>query len=396
MRDTFEAIEARVHAWECYDPERLSLPGLKVGIKDIINTADFPTRRGSPIYKSYTPGNDARIVSKLRQAGCVIVGKTTTSEFGVHHLYADTKNPHDFTRTPGTSSAGSAVAVATGQVPVAIGTQTGGSVIRPASYCGVWAFKPSFGLIPRTGILKTADTLDTVGIFADTPGRLRQVLDILRVSGKDYASEQQLERNRSEEIYAHGATVPDGHPLIEEALEVHRKIYHKSLSYYFRKEVEQFPDLISDMFKEQVEEGNRITPTEYRQLLERQQCLGPKIEAEIFGEAKFLILHKGCGVAPVDESKRDPDTCAVWTLLGLPVINVPYNQVDGLPCGTQIVARKYWDYPLLDYAVSFGMAHVDGSRPYPDIRALMWGGERIIGGRSPVERLYGERNGSNV
>jgi Asp-tRNA(Asn)/Glu-tRNA(Gln) amidotransferase A subunit family amidase len=367
MRDTFEATEAEVHAWTCYDADRLTLPGLKVGIKDNINTLDFPTRRGSPIYKDYTPGNDARIVSKLKQAGCVIVGKTTTSEFGVHHLYDSTRNPHDNTRTPGTSSAGSAVSVATGQVPVAIGTQTGGSVIRPASYCGVWAFKPSFGLIPRTGILKTADTLDTVGIFADKPQRLREVFDILRVSGPDYPQLQNFRYSNKMKA----ERIDPWHPLIVEALDIHRKIYHKSLSYYFKTETERFPDLVSETFHQQVEEGCSISLDEYRRCLKRQSELMTEIESVLFDGCDFLITDSSAEPAPHDEAQRGHDTCAVWTLCGFPVINIPDRIIDGLPQGTQVVARKYHDYPLLTYAEEFS-AREGLTGPNPDIRRTRW------------------------
>lgn len=344
--EAFKEIESHVHAWTCYDANRLGLPGLKVGIKDIINTIDFPTRRGSPIYKDYKPGNDARIVSMLKQAGCVIVGKTTTAEFGVHHLYDDTKNPYDSSRTPGTSSTGSAVAVATGQVPVAIGTQSGGSVIRPASYCGVRAFKPSFGLIPRTGILKTADTLDTVGIFGDTVKHILDIFNIISLQGEDYAisikpaSGQPLRKKCC-----------FWHPLFNEALEIHRKIYHKSLSYYFRKEIEQYPDLVSDIFKAQVEEGNNISLTEYKQLLKRQQSIAFEIENELFDDIDILICDSSSGPAPYREIDREVDSCPVWTLLGFPVINIPERKINGLPWGTQLVARKYEDYSLLKFAL---------------------------------------------
>jgi len=369
MREIFEAIEKEVHAWTCYDLDRLDQPGLKVGIKDNINSIDFPTRRGSPIYKDYTPGNDARVVSKLKQAGCVIVGKTTTAEFGVHHLYDDTKNPHDYSRTPGTSSAGSAAAVATGQVPVAIGTQTGGSVIRPASYCGVWAFKPSFGLIPRTGILKTADTLDTVGIFADTPTRLRQVFDILRVGGPDYPKTGGLKKYKDTTKVR---PLPEWHPLLSFALILHQKIYHKSLSYYFKNEVEQFPDLVSDTFKRQVEEGKAISLEEYRRCLTHQAELADQLEEMFFKDCDILVCNSSAGPAPHDESYREPDTCAVWTLAGFPVVNVPTDVEMNLPKGTQFIARKYQDYKLLKFVEGLAL---NGDLPYypnPDIRRFKW------------------------
>ena len=167
--------ESSVHAWECFDRQKLvcqaeqstarirdgneprPLEGLPVGVKDIFNTADFPTQMGSPLWQGFTPGNDARVLYDMKRLGAIVPGKTVTAEFAVHSL-GKTLNPHAGNRTPGTSSSGSAVAVATGMVSVALGTQTAGSIIRPASFCGVWGCKPSFGLVPRTGTLKTTDS----------------------------------------------------------------------------------------------------------------------------------------------------------------------------------------------------------------------------------------------
>ncbi|MEK6857253.1 MAG: amidase, partial [Nanoarchaeota archaeon] len=161
------------------------LCGIPVAIKDIFNTLDFPTQHGSSIRKGYTPGNDARVVFRLKQENGIIIGKTVTAEFGVHYP-GPTVNPHDFKHSPGTSSSGSAAAVASFMVPLALGSQTAGSTLRPASYCGIYGFKPSFGLIPRTGMLKTTDTLDNVGLMARTIDDLELLFDVVRVSGIDH------------------------------------------------------------------------------------------------------------------------------------------------------------------------------------------------------------------
>jgi Asp-tRNA(Asn)/Glu-tRNA(Gln) amidotransferase A subunit family amidase len=140
---------------------------------------------GSAIWKDFMPGNDSRCVDSLKKSGAIIGGKTVTAEFAVHSLN-ETLNPHDIKLTPGTSSSGSAVAVLLGIFPVAIGTQTAGSIIRPASFCGVYGFKPSFGIIPRTGMLKTTDSLDTIGFFVSHQKNMRIVLDAIRVHGSNY------------------------------------------------------------------------------------------------------------------------------------------------------------------------------------------------------------------
>ena len=140
---------------------------------------------GSELWCDFKPGNDARVVYYLKNSGGIIAGKTVTAEFAVHELN-ETLNPHNVELTPGTSSSGSAVAVALGMVPVAIGSQTAGSIIRPASFCGVYGFKPSFGLIPRTGSLKTTDTLDSIGFFVSHPSDILLVLETIRVHGPNY------------------------------------------------------------------------------------------------------------------------------------------------------------------------------------------------------------------
>src|SRR5213593_1515401 len=178
-------VDADIQAWAFLDPEhalaqaraadefRLSgqptgpLHGVPVGIKDIIDTADMPTENGSVLHAGRTPSRDAAVVERLRAAGAVILGKTVTTEFAAY-APGKTRNPHDPDHTPGGSSSGSAAAVAAGMVPVALGSQTNGSVIRPAAFCGVYGFKPTFGSISRHGMLRLAPTLDQVGLFART------------------------------------------------------------------------------------------------------------------------------------------------------------------------------------------------------------------------------------
>src|SRR5512134_1846593 len=177
------AAEPEVQAWQFLDPEHAlaqarardldrregrtcgALHGVPVGIKDIIDTADMPTEDGTVLHAGRTPHRDAAVVSRLRAAGAVIMGKTVTTECAYFHP-GKTRNPHDPAHTPGGSSSGSAAAVAAGMVLLALGTQTNGSVIRPAAFCGVYCFKPTHGLIPRSGILRLSRTLDHVGVFA--------------------------------------------------------------------------------------------------------------------------------------------------------------------------------------------------------------------------------------
>lgn len=387
--DAYNQWEPKVHAWTEVKPE--SLTGVAVGVKDIINTANFPTEMGSPVWQGFTPGNDARVVTKLKQAGCVIAGKTVSAEFAVHHPGA-TRNPHDLTRTPGTSSSGSAVAVATGMVPAALGTQTAGSIIRPASYCGVYAMKPSFGLIPRTGILKTADTLDTVGFFTDTPERLRTMLDICRVDGPDYPQTAKLKEYGSIRrvavvrsdlesdwpIYALEALNHWSDRLrefidvgeipfkkLDSVFQTHQTIYHKSLAYYFKQEAED--GRVSDIFRSQLEEGQQITPEQYQIALASQVVTASLVD-EWLKEFDILITLSSGGAAPVEERQAPKDTCLVWTMCGVPVINVPaFVSPDGLPFGVSIIARKYHDYKLLEFLDTLVKAGLAPPGPNPKL-----------------------------
>jgi len=180
-------VDAKVQAWACLDPEYAlaqarardadhragrsagPLHGVPVGIKDIMDTADMPTEDGTVLHAGRTPAHDATVIAMLRAAGAVIMGKTVTTELATY-TPGKTRNPHNPEHTPGGSSSGSAAAVAAGMVPLALGSQTNGSVIRPAAFCGVYGFKPTHGLIPRGGILKLSRTLDHVGVFARTLG----------------------------------------------------------------------------------------------------------------------------------------------------------------------------------------------------------------------------------
>ncbi len=194
--DRIDATEPDIGAWAHLDRENAlgqarnldeirkrgqpvgNLHGIPVGVKDIFDTCEFPTQRGTPIYSGRQPDADSAVVEKLREAGAVIPGKTVTTEFAWMHP-ADTRNPHNPAHTPGGSSSGSAAAVAAGHVPLAIGSQTGGSTIRPASYCGIYGFKPSRGIISRRGVFQTAATLDQVGLFGQNLGDVALLADVV-------------------------------------------------------------------------------------------------------------------------------------------------------------------------------------------------------------------------
>lgn len=358
---------------------------IPVGVKDIYNTRDFPTQMGSPLWKDFTPGNDARAVYHLKRAGAVVAGKTVTAEFAVHALDT-TLNPYDVTKTPGTSSSGSAVAVSLGIVPLATGSQTAGSIVRPASFCGVYGMKPSFGLIPRTGTLKTTDSLDTLGFFALHAQDLRRGLDVLRVHGENYpishaalgnSARQQKPVGRpwrvalvkthtwdSAPAYARDAlttfaatlaalggidvtkvTLPAG---MERAHTIHETIYNKSLSYYFEREYTK-PEQVSPVMKELITQGSSISPAQLTQALTDQTDLIYAMDA-FLEQFDILLSLSTAGEAPPREVVELPDPALIWTLVHLPVVSAPvFTSPSKLPFGAQFAARKYNDYLLLNF-----------------------------------------------
>jgi Asp-tRNA(Asn)/Glu-tRNA(Gln) amidotransferase A subunit family amidase len=362
------------------------LESIPVGVKDIFNTSEYPTQMGSPLWKGFTPGNDAREVYYLKKEGALIPGKTDTAEFAVHQI-GNCVNPYDITRTPGTSSSGSAVAVALGMVPAAIGTQTAGSIVRPASFCGVYGCKPSFGLLPRTGMLKTTDTLDTIGFFTAMYEDLRSMFDVLRVHGSNYpishkALSDELRQNRKkdspwkvafvkthtwDDAYDHSksaiedfvakissekeievteANLPE---VLKASHEVHQTIYDKTLSYYFHEESLK-SEQVSDIMNEIVARGNKISANEYSQALENQNRIINEMD-DFFEEYDVIISLSTAGEAPLREETEKPDPALMWTLSHLPVISCPaFASQEGLPFGLQIASRKYNDIKLFRFA----------------------------------------------
>lgn len=400
-------IEDMVKAWAYFDEAKMlshanavdekinndepigPLCGIPVGIKDVFNTKDMPTCMGSPIWEGFTPGNDARVVTYIRWADGIIAGKTVTAEFAVHHP-GPTVNPHNFAHSPGTSSSGSAAAVAAFMVPLALGTQTAGSTIRPASYCGIYGFKPSFGLIPRIGILKTLDTLDHVTFFSRAINDLYLMFEAIRAKGHNYPliskflegqdGREKTKKNNEWKVafvrtpawneaegyakeailnYASSISKLKGLSLEEVDLpegfnsvhDVHDLIYTKALSYYFKDEYDAQKEKISQIFREMVENGRRISIEDYSWGLERQRFFIHQLD-EFFEKYDFILTLSTAGEAPKGLYARDKkDSCLIWTLCHAPAINLPvFKSPKGLPFGAQIVSRRYRDYDLLDFA----------------------------------------------
>jgi len=418
-----DRIEPRLKAWAYLSPDTARtaaraidraiqqgndpgpLAGIPIGVKDIFNTYDMPTAMGSPLWAGFTPGNDARVVSQLRLAGSVIPGKTATAELAVN-FPGPTVNPHNPKHSPGTSSSGSAVAVAAYMVPLALGSQTSGSTIRPASYCGVYGFKPSFGLVPRTGCLKTADTLDTVAFFARTVDDLELTFNVARVDGSNYpiSHARLTDPSRAKpadrawrvvlvrgpkwseaETYARDALVTYASrlaacrgvivdeaelaPEFDQAHEVHESIYDKALSYYFKEEFERGGALLSPLLKSMILRGQTIPLDRYRALLRRQADMAIALDRWFEGRYDVVLTLSTGGEAMKGLETRDrPDNCLIWALCGVPAMNVPaFVGPTGLPVGAQLVARRYGDFDLLRFArfLSSNALAPDATLPHP-------------------------------
>ena len=368
-----DAALARSEARATAERPDTPLRGLVLGVKDIYDTADQPTAYGSPIYAGYEPRADAAAVALLRAAGATVLGKTVTTEFAVFHP-GPTGNPHRVTHTPGGSSSGSAAAVACGMVDVALGTQTAGSVIRPASFCGVLGFKPTFGTVATAGVKPIASSLDTVGWFAHDVAPL----DALRVvlTGRLPAS---LVRNPPPRLAlvrtarwddASG----DGRAAVEEAARLasaagsivvdtalpepfdalaadHTVVMGYELARSLAWEWHNRRDQLSSSLQGLVGYGLAIDPEVYDDVRARA-ALARATADDIFGDADAVLTLAAVGEAPAGvASTGDPQFARLWTLLGLPAISVPgLTGASGLPVGVQLVGRYGHDAALLDTA----------------------------------------------
>ncbi|MBL4756206.1 MAG: amidase [Rhizobiales bacterium] len=388
------AHEDDIHAWACLDPKIFReqaenadkarsrgqplgpLHGLPVGIKDIIDVAGMPTTYNSPIYSGRRPVEDASMISLLREAGAIIAGKTVTTELAMMKP-AETRNPHNLGHTPGGSSAGSAAAVAAGMVPLSIGTQTGGSVIRPASFCGVYGFKPSHGRISRHRVLRQSSYLDTIGVFARTLGDMALIADVLmaydsrdpgmRMNTRPCIAEIMAEDPPDEPKFAfvrspvwdeaEASTKEAFRELVEHlgervdlvklptsfdyASEFHRRIMDADIAQQFEKEYSNHNDQLSDNVKEIIERGRKVSAVEYIEAVESIAEFNDILEL-MLEDYDAIITPSALGEAPEGfETTGDPAFCKIWTLCGVPAINLPILEgPKGLPLGVQLVSHK--------------------------------------------------------
>lgn len=346
-------------------PVRGPLHGVPVGVKDLIDTADAPAAYGSPIYRGSRPGADAVGVRRLRNAGAVVIGKTVTTEFALFHP-GPTANPHDLTRTPGGSSSGSAAAVADHMVPVALGTQTAGSIVRPASFCGIYGFKPTFDTIPTAGVKAIGPSLDTVGPLARTVDDLALTASVMaddralatvddRRPGMAFARTYEWDRAAPETRTAL-LDVADRLELPEvqlpaafaDLVAAQTVIMDAEVAVALDREYRTHPEQISDKLHEMLDRAQTIDPDQLRDA----RALADRCRADlptVFADHDVLLVPSVIGEAPVGlRATGDPLFCRMWTLLGTPAVAVPgLRGPEGAPVGLQIVAGLHRDADAL-------------------------------------------------
>ena len=365
-----DAALAQARALDRQAP-RSPLHGMPVGIKDVFDTADMPTEYNSPIYAGHRPRADAAAVALLRRAGCVILGKTATAEFAFNNPPATT-NPHNPAHTPGGSSSGSAAAVADRMVPLALGTQTGGSVIRPAAFCGVIGFKPTFGSINRTGVKPVSDSLDTVGLFSNTLEDTAKALHVLsglpladlatRISAprigfartsrwekSDAASQAALE-SAAKKLAAAGAVVVDAPlpPAVEALFVEQGHIMKYEAARALAWEQDHCRELLSEGIRSRLNDGWAISRERY-DLAQKTAHAARRHFADQMRSFDLLLTLAAPGEAPKGlASTGDSIFNGLWTLLGVPCIALPgASGTLGLPLGVQLVGASGEDVALL-------------------------------------------------
>jgi len=400
--ECIRSLEPKVQAWTYLDEDHAlaqarradefkrsgqsigPLHGVPVALKDIIDTADMPTENGCALHKGRTPREDAAVVKRLKAAGAVILGKSVTTECA-YFAPGKTRNPWNLEHTPGGSSSGSAAAVAAGMVPLALGSQTNGSTIRPAAFCGVYGFKPTHGLIPRTGVLELSRTLDHVGLFArtledvallaeemagygegDPDTRLRARIPFREILAQEPPIEPMLafvktphwERCDEEmkEAFAElrealGDRIEEVElfPSAADAWSWHQTIMDTEMAHNFEREWTAGSEQLSPQLRTLIGRGREVKAVDY---LRARRSIAGVVNGfdEIFMERYDAILTPAAlGAAPRGlEATGDPSMCTLWTLCGMPALSLPLMRgANGLPLGVQLVGRRDFDARLL-------------------------------------------------
>jgi len=359
------------------------LHGVPIGIKDIFDTGDLPTEFGSRLWVGRTPRRDSAAVARLRAAGAVIMGKTVTTEYA-YFTPGKTRNPHDPKRTPGGSSSGSAAAVAAHMVPGAIGSQTNGSVIRPAAFCGVVGFKPTHGLIPRSGALLLSRTLDHVGVFTRTVEDAALLAEVLVGFDEEDPDTRAVARPPLAQVAASEPPLPPRFAFVrspawkhveppmsaglaelvetlggaaseveldagfERALDMHRTVMEVEMAHNLHRDYEQGRDQLSERLRGLIERGRQQLAIDYTRAVAGAAPLNNALDP-VFDEYDAILTPSAPGEAPPSlETTGNPAFCTIWTYLGTPAVTLPLLRSQaGMPLGVQLVGRRGNDARLL-------------------------------------------------
>jgi Asp-tRNA(Asn)/Glu-tRNA(Gln) amidotransferase A subunit family amidase len=368
--DRIQSMEPSIHAWVQVSPQKPTgngkLAGIPFGAKDIIETRGLATEYGSPVYKGRIGTQDAAIISDLRQHGAVLLGKTVTTAFA-YRTPGATRNPRNLEHTPGGSSSGSAAAVAAGMVPFTIGEQTQGSMLRPASYCGVSGFKPTHGLLSMDGVLPLAKSLDTLGFFTHTPADMLQLWEAmgqptgraedLALAAPDPAPDVEpamqaafasaLSALRKAGITIHSVNISE---MLGKLADESKTVMFYEGARFHQERFEQYGSRLADL-ADLVRDGLEISDARY------QQATGYIAEcrkkfAAMYRATPVILVPAATGPAPLGLSTTgDPRMNAPWTALGTPAISIPMPVGDALPLGLQLTADLGQDAKVLQTAV---------------------------------------------
>lgn len=353
-------------------PRRSPLAGIPVGVKDLMDTFDAPTAYGSSIYAGHQPRVDAAFVAMLRRAGCIVIGKTVTTEFAFRHPNV-TVNPHNTAHTPGGSSSGSAAAVADFQVPFATGTQTAGSIVRPAGFCGIVGYKPTYGDFPLAGIKPCAPSLDTAGYFARSVSDIALIRNVLFGESAVPAltavpvvgvcrtpswadaepAAQTFVEAAARAMKARGARVEEVElpPICDSLLESQRVIMRYETLANLHDEVSRSAHLLSQTMRTALDDARAITHVQYRRALAHVELCRPAVD-QMFTRFSALLTPSTVGEAPRGlSSTGEPTFNSRWTMLHTPCITLPVGRGPvGLPIGVQLVGPRTRDAEFLGVA----------------------------------------------
>ena len=351
------------------------LHGVPVGIKDIIDTADMPTENGSPIFAGRRTNHDARCVAALRAAGAIVMGKTVTTELA-NLCPNKTRNPHNLEHTPGGSSSGSGAGVADFHIPLALGTQTGGSVIRPASFNGIYGLKPTLGLIPRGGVLMQSHMLDTVGTYGRSLDDLALITDVISIYEPEDAQSYTGSRGSLRDMLAQEPprtprfaflrtpawdhAEPEAQKAIEDVaaslgdqcetmdlpepfdqiIDLHLTVMGAEDLAYYGEYLEKQTELLSDVIKERLEHAKTIRGDAYVKALLARETIYESL-VKLLGDYDAVLCLPSCGPAPKGfETTGSAIFNGLWTYLGVPCVSLPKLTINGMPLGVQLVGMR--------------------------------------------------------